>query len=151
MTLLSIQRTFYRTPGTLRKRPTRANREMRGRADARTLMRGAMLLCALVSMASCVHTATGYEECEATLHRERVAWQLERGRLASELKALRETLDSERAERLTASMRTANARERDDPADRHGTSNTRDASALVLPLRTLRLLHCKRRLRSRML
>ena len=58
---------------------------------------------------------------------------------------------SERAERLTASMRTANARERDDPADRHGTSNTRDASALVLPLRTLRLLHCKRRLRSRML
>jgi hypothetical protein len=98
-----------------------------------------MLLCALVSMASCVHThtATGCEECEATLHRERVAWQLERARLASELKALRETLDSESAERLTAGMRTANAHKRDHPADRHGTSNTGNASALVLPLRTL--------------
>jgi hypothetical protein len=42
----------------------------------------------------------------------------------------------------------ANALERDDPADRHGTSNTGDASALVLrlPLRTL--LHCERRLRT---
>ncbi len=66
-----------------------------------------------------------------------MAWQLERARLSSELKALRETLDSDRAERLTASLRTANAHKRGDPVDRNGTSHTGNASALVLPVRTL--------------
>ena len=82
---------------------------MRGRtAVSRTLMIGAMLLAAaLVSMASCAHAATGCEECETTLDRERVAWQLERVRLESELKALRERLDSKRARRLVASTLTA--------------------------------------------
>jgi hypothetical protein len=96
-----------------------------------------MLLSALVAMASCAHTSTDYQECEATLYRERVAWQLERARLESELNALHETLISERAERLAASMLTTKHK-RDDPTDGRVVSHTGNASARpVQPSRTL--------------
>ncbi len=121
----------------MRPRPGRANREMRGRTDARTLMHGAMLLSALVSMAYCGHAGTDCEDCEATLYQERAAWQLERARLESELKALRERRDSKSVARLVASTLTAYAHTGDGAADRPVTSHLGNTSAVARPSRKL--------------